>query len=213
VPDRPLADGAGSNEDADTPVIDIEPAMPELDAAAASHRLDELLARVAGGDRQAFESVYQLASGRLFAICLHVLRDRGDAEEVLQEVFTAVWNKAAQFDRAKAAAMTWLSMLARNRAIDRLRAAPPRALDDLSVAEELPDVAPQPAQVAEQASDHERLQDCLETLEPRRRSLIRLAFLEGASYEELARRIGSPLGSVKSWIRRGLGQLRVCLER
>lgn len=187
--------------------------MPELDAAAASHRLDELLDRVAGGDRQAFESVYQLASGRLFAICLHVLRDRGDAEEVLQEVFTAVWNKAAQFDRAKAAAMTWLSMLARNRAIDRLRAAPPRALDDLSVAEELPDVAPQPAQVAEQASDHERLQHCLDTLEPRRRSLIRLAFMEGASYEELARRIGSPLGSVKSWIRRGLGQLRVCLER
>ncbi|NYF36966.1 sigma-70 family RNA polymerase sigma factor [Stenotrophomonas sp. JAI102] len=189
--------------------------MPELDAAAtaASHRLDELLVRVAGGDRQAFESVYRLASGRLFAICLQVLRDRGDAEEVLQEVFTTVWHKAAQFDRAKAAAMTWLSMMARNRSIDRLRAAPPRALDDLSVAEELPDFAPQPAQVAEQASDHERLQDCLDTLEPRRRSLIRLAFLDGASYEELARRIGSPLGSVKSWIRRGLGQLRVCLER
>ncbi|HAI47146.1 MAG TPA: RNA polymerase subunit sigma, partial [Stenotrophomonas sp.] len=72
---------------------------------------------------------------------------------------------------------------------------------------------PQPAQVAEQASDRERLEDCLDTLEPRRRSLIRLAFLDGASYEELARRIGSPLGSVKSWIRRGLGQLRVCLER
>lgn len=189
--------------------------MPELDAAdtAASHRLDELLVRVAGGDRQAFESVYQLASGRLFAICLHVLRDRGDAEEVLQEVFTSVWHKAAQFDRAKAAAMTWLSMMARNRSIDRLRAAPPRALDDLSVAEEIPDFAPQPAQAAEQASDHARLHECLDTLEPRRRSLIRLAFLDGASYEELARRIGSPLGSVKSWIRRGLGQLRVCLEQ
>jgi len=109
--------------------------------------------------------------------------------------------------------MTWLSMMARNRSIDRLRAAPPRALDDLSVAEEIPDFAPQPAHAAEQASDHERLQDCLERLEPRRRSLIRLAFLDGASYEELSRRIGSPLGSVKSWIRRGLGQLRVCLER
>ncbi|MCC7633092.1 sigma-70 family RNA polymerase sigma factor [Stenotrophomonas rhizophila] len=189
--------------------------MPELDLAEtdASQRLDELLGRVATGDRQAFESVYQLASGRLFAICLHVLRDRGDAEEVLQDVFITVWNKAAQFDRAKAAAMTWLSMMARNRAIDRLRAAPPRALDDLSVAEEIADFAPQPAQAAEHASDRERLDLCLDTLEPRRRSLIRVAFLDGASYEELARRIGSPLGSVKSWIRRGLGQLRVCLER
>lgn len=189
--------------------------MPELELAdtGAARRLDDLLVRVASGDRQAFESVYQLASGRLFAICLHVLRDRSDAEEVLQDVFTSVWHKAAQFDRAKAAAMTWLSMMARNRAIDRLRAAPPRPLDDLSVADEIPDFAPQPAQVAEQASDRQRLDDCLDTLEPRRRSLIRLAFLEGASYEELARRIGSPLGSVKSWIRRGLGQLRVCLER
>ncbi|HAI45203.1 MAG TPA: RNA polymerase subunit sigma, partial [Stenotrophomonas sp.] len=86
--------------------------MPELDAAdpGAARHLDDLLGRVASGDRQAFESVYQLASGRLFAICLHVLRDRGDAEDVLQEVFTTVWHKAAQFDRAKAAAMTWLSM-------------------------------------------------------------------------------------------------------
>lgn len=189
--------------------------MPELDTAdtGASRRLDELLVQVATGDRQAFESVYQLASGRLFAICLHVLRDRGDAEDVLQDAFVTVWHKAAQFDRAKASAMTWLSMLARNRAIDRLRAAPPRALDDLSVAEEIPDFAPQPAQAAEHATDRERLDECLETLEPRRRSLIRLAFLDGASYEELARRIGAPLGSVKSWIRRGLGQLRVCLER
>lgn len=189
--------------------------MPELDTAdiSAAQRLDALLLRVASGDRDAFEAVYRLASGRLFAICLHVLRDRGDAEDVLQEVFASVWHKAAQFDRSKAAAMTWLSMMARNRAIDRLRAAPPRPLDDLSVADEVPDFAPQPAQVAEQHSDRERLDHCLDTLEPRRRSLIRLAFLDGASYEELARRIGSPLGSVKSWIRRGLGQLRVCLER
>ncbi|MEG2803126.1 sigma-70 family RNA polymerase sigma factor [Stenotrophomonas sp.] len=189
--------------------------MPELDPAdpGAARRLDALLEQVATGDRQAFEAVYQLASGRLFAICLHVLRDRGDAEEVLQDVFTTVWHKAAQFDRGKASAMTWLSMAARNRAIDRLRAAPPRPLEDIAVAEEIADFAPQPGQVAEQASDRERLDDCLDTLEPRRRSLIRLAFLDGASYEELARRIGSPLGSVKSWIRRGLGQLRVCLER
>lgn len=189
--------------------------MPELDTVdpRAAQRLDHLLVAVAQGDRQAFEAVYQLAAGRLFAICLHVLRDRGDAEEVLQDVFISVWHKAAQFDRSRAAAMTWLSMMARNRAIDRLRASPPRALEDADVAEELPDAAPQPAVAAEQASDRQRLQHCLDALEPRRRALIRLAFLDGASYDELARRIGSPLGSVKSWIRRGLGQLRVCLEQ
>jgi RNA polymerase sigma-70 factor (ECF subfamily) len=189
--------------------------MPELDASDtdAATRLGELLVRVAAGDRQAFESVYQLASGRLFAICLHLLRDRGDAEDVLQEVFTSVWKKAGQFDPAKASAMTWLSMTARNRAIDRLRAAPPRAMDDLSVIDDLPDADAQPPVAAEQASDRERLARCLDTLESKRRALIRAAFLDGSSYEELARRIGSPLGSVKSWIRRGLGQLRVCLEQ
>jgi len=189
--------------------------MPELHASdtAASARLDGLLVQVAEGDRHAFESVYQLASGRLFAICLHTLRDRRDAEEVLQDVFTTVWRKATQFDATRASAMTWLSMMARNRAIDRLRAAPPRAMDDLSVIDDLPDGDAQPPQAAEQSSDRARLAQCLETLESKRRALIRAAFLDGSSYEELARRIGSPLGSVKSWIRRGLGQLRVCLER
>ncbi|WP_312327030.1 sigma-70 family RNA polymerase sigma factor [Stenotrophomonas sp.] len=189
--------------------------MPELDASdtAAAARLNGLLVQVASGDRHAFEQVYQLASGRLFAICLQLLRDRNDAEDVLQEVFTSVWNKARQFDPAKASAMTWLSMTARHRAIDRLRAAPPRAMDDLSVIDDLPDGDAQPPQAAEQSSDRARLAQCLETLESKRRALIRAAFLDGSSYEELARRIGSPLGSVKSWIRRGLGQLRVCLER
>lgn len=189
--------------------------MPELDPADidAGTRLGALLRKVADGDRDAFEAVYQLASGRLFAICLHLLRDRGEAEDVLQEVFTSVWRKARQFDPGKASAMTWLSMTARNRAIDRLRAAPPRAMDDLSVIDDLPDGDAQPPQAAEHASDRERLARCLDALESKRRALIRAAFLDGASYEELARRIGSPLGSVKSWIRRGLGQLRVCLEQ
>ncbi|WP_426805896.1 sigma-70 family RNA polymerase sigma factor, partial [Stenotrophomonas sp. SrG] len=116
-------------------------------------------------------------------ICLHTLRDRRDADEVLQDVVTTVWRKAPQFDATRASAMTWLSLMARNRAIDRLRSAPPRPRDALSVAEEIPDFAPQPAQAAEHASDRARLDDCLDTLVPRRRSLIRSAFLHGASYD------------------------------
>lgn len=188
--------------------------MPQPDApdGADARRLDALLEQVATQDRDAFEALYQQAGGRLFAICLRLLRDRGEAEDVLQEVFVTVWHKASRFDPGKASAMTWLSMLARNRSIDRLRAAPPRALDDVSIAEELPDGDLQPAQLAERNDEDARLQDCMQTLEPRRRSLIRAAFLDGASHDELARRLATPLGTVKSWIRRGLTQLRVCLE-
>lgn len=188
--------------------------MPQLVAhdGADARRLDALLEQVAAHDRTAFEALYQQAAGRMLAICLRLLRDRGEAEDVLQEVFVTVWHKAPQFDRSKASAMTWLSMLARNRSIDRLRAAPPRALDDVSIAEAVADTDPQPAQLAETQDESARLQQCLQALEPQRRSLIRAAFLDGASHDELARRLATPLGTVKSWIRRGLAQLRVCLE-
>lgn len=183
-------------------------------APDATH-LNSLLLRVANSDQAAFEALYQATANRLFAICLRLLRDRGEAEDVLQEVFTTVWHKAGQFDAGKAAAMTWMGMIARNRAIDRLRAGPARmALESIEVPEDLAaDDDGQPQALAESASDRERLHDCLDTLEARRQALIRAAFFDGHSYEELARRIGSPLGSVKSWIRRGLGQLRMCLEQ
>jgi RNA polymerase sigma-70 factor (ECF subfamily) len=182
--------------------------------AADTPLLASALARVALGDRQAFEAVYRETSGRLFAICLRVLADRAEAEDVLQEVFTTVWHKAGQFDASRASATTWLGMIARNRAIDRLRAAPASQRHaPIELAEEIVDAAATPAIAAEATDDRNRLGECLGKLDARRRSLIRVAFFEGATYEELAARVGSPLGSVKSWIRRGLLQLRECLER
>jgi len=175
-------------------------------------RLDALLASVAEGDRTAFEALYREASSRLFGICLRLLSDRAEAEDVLQEVFVAIWNKAHQFDPARAGAAAWLSTIARNRAVDRLRASPARgALAPIDVAEDIPDGGASPLQTATAADDRARLDACMEQLEPRRRGLIRAAFFDGATYEELAERIASPLGSVKSWIRRGLLQLRGCL--
>lgn len=107
-------------------------------APDATH-LNSLLLRVANSDQAAFEALYQATANRLFAICLRLLRDRGEAEDVLQEVFTTVWHKAGQFDAGKAAAMTWMGMIARNRAIDRLRAGPARmALESIEVPEDLP---------------------------------------------------------------------------
>ena len=183
--------------------------IPQHDHGSA----EALLAQVAVGNRAAFETLYRDTSSRLFGICLRVLNQRAEAEEVLQEVYTSVWRKAGQFDATRASALSWLSMMARNKSIDRLRAMPARTTrTPIETADEIEDPGASPAQQAETLTDRARLEDCLEQLEPKRHSLIRAAFFDGATYEELAARIEAPLGSVKSWIRRGLMQLRSCLE-
>jgi len=174
--------------------------------------VEALLSQVALGNREAFETLYRGTSGQLFGICLRVLAERSEAEDALQDVFTTVWRKAAQFDAARASAITWLAMIARNKAIDRLRSMPARKVQtDIELVQELEDPGASPPQQAQTASDRAQLERCLEQLEPRRRALIRAAFFEGSTYEELARRLESPLGSIKSWIRRSLLQLRECL--
>lgn len=171
-----------------------------------------LLEAVASGDRGAFEDLYRACAPRLFGICLRVLPDRADAEDVLQEVFASVWHKAGQFDPARASASAWLGMIARYKAIDRLRAAPQRPQAPIDAASHAVDPGASPMQAAEGAEARAQLDLCLEQLDERRRGLIRTAFFDGTTYEELAARIGSPIGTVKSWIRRGLAQLKVCLE-
>ena len=179
----------------------------------ATASLEALLAQVALGNRAAFETLYRSTSDKLFGICLRVMNQRAEAEEVLQEVFTTVWHKATQFDAGKASAMSWLGTMARNKCIDRLRTLPLRtAFAPLELAAEVADPGPSPAQQTEMLTEGDRLARCLEELEPRRRSLIREAFFGGLTYEELAARVQAPLGSIKSWIRRGLLQLRACLE-
>ena len=181
--------------------------------AQESSHLDGLLRDVANGNRTAFESLYRATSSKLFGVCLRLLADRGEAEDVLQDVYTGLWHKAVQFDPGRASAMAWLATIARNKSIDRLRALPMRGKTaPIEVIDEMADPGPSPLQQAEATADRVRLADCMQQLDQRRRTLIRAAFFEGATYEELAARSGSPLGSVKSWIRRGLMQLRTCLE-
>lgn len=181
--------------------------------AAGDDAAAQLLGAIARGDRAAFERLYRDTSARLFGVCLRLLPERAEAEDVLQEVYATVWRKAGQFDAGRASAAVWLAMIARNKAIDRLRAMPALRRAPLELSEELADAAPTPAAQAERLDERERLRRCLDELDARRRDLIRTAFFEGCTYEELAQRSGSPLGSVKSWIRRGLIQLRACLER
>jgi len=184
-------------------------AMPETDATS----LEVLLVQVALGNRTAFASLYRGTASRLFGICLRVLAQRSEAEDALQDVYTAVWRKAAQFDPAKASATAWLAMIARNKAIDRLRAMPSQqGRASFELADNIEDPTASPAQAVQTAADRAQMEHCLQRLEPKRRSLIRAAFFDGLTYEELAARIGAPLGSIKSWIRRGLLQLRECLD-
>ena len=177
-------------------------------------QLASALARVAGGDRAALQSVYRSTSAKLFGVCLRILNDRSEAEDVLQEVYLTVWRKASSFDSGRASPITWLVAIARNRSIDRLRAtAGGRRMEAIEAAEEVRDPAPAASELVEAAQETTRLNLCLEQLEPRQLMAIRSAFLDGNTYEELAERMKVPLGTMKSWIRRGLLKLRDCLER
>jgi RNA polymerase sigma-70 factor (ECF subfamily) len=180
----------------------------------AQDPLRDLLVAVAGGDSAAFENLYRSTSAKLFGICLRVVKQRNEAEDVLQDVYTTIWRKANQYDAARASAITWLAMMARNKAIDRVRASGvERHSAPLDLADEIYDQSPGAHAIAEASDENKRLNACLGELEAQRRNLIRVAFFEGATYEELAARSGSPLGTVKSWIRRGLLRLKACLER
>ena len=181
-------------------------------ASADRAQLVRLLANVAQGDRHAFSVLYDQTSAKLYGVCLRLLSSEAEAQDALQDAYVTVWQKAARFDPAKASAITWLSVLTRNKAIDRLRRRP-IANDDLSAAAEVEDDRPSAFELVGKAQDAARLGQCLGELEDRSRTAIRSAFLDGATYPELAEREGVPLATMKSWIRRGLQRLRGCLER
>jgi RNA polymerase sigma-70 factor (ECF subfamily) len=138
-----------------------------LEPGIAPDAIAPLLARVADGQRDAFESLYRQTSHTLLGICLRVLRDRDEAEDVLQEVYVAVWSRAGQFDAGRARAMTWLGSIARNRAIDRVRARP-SALQHMDVdALELADEdAPTAAAGIDAARERAQLDECIAQLVP-----------------------------------------------
>jgi RNA polymerase sigma factor (sigma-70 family) len=185
-----------------------------MDADAARSQLAAALVRVAGGDRAALRIVYQDTAAKLFGVCLRILGDRAEAEHVLQEVFVTVWRKATSFDAGRASPITWLIAIARNRAIDRLRSsAMNRQSEPIETAHEVRDHAPGAMDQVLAAEEHARLRTCLGELEERQSTAVRQAFLDGVTYEQLAERMAVPLGTMKSWIRRGLLKLRTCLEQ
>jgi RNA polymerase sigma-70 factor, ECF subfamily len=169
-------------------------------------QLRDLLARVALQDRSAFRRLYDLAAPHLLGVALRILINRPLAEDALQDSFVQIWRNAKTYDAARALPGAWLTSIVRYRALDLLRRAP----RDVPV-DEVPEAAlgasPSPAE------GEPRLAPCLDELGLDHRRFVTLAFVEGYSHDELSRRFRTPLGTVKSWIRRGLQQLRECLER
>ena len=181
------------------------------DADAARQRLVEALVATGGEDRSAFRTLYRLTSAKLFGVCLRICGDRQAAEDVLSEVYLTIWKRAGAFEPGRASPISWLATIARNRAIDWRRAsgrAPPARV------EEIADLADERASAEETMLVDERaaqLHRCLDQLEQHQRDAIRTAFFDGLTYAELAERNSVPLGTMKSWVRRGLMRLKDCL--
>ena len=169
------------------------------------------LKRVADGDRAALQDVYRRTSAKLYGIALRIFPDGDDAEDVLQDAFINIWQKAGSFDPARASPITWLVALTRNRAIDRLRAKGKRVMAPLDLAAEIADDRPDAEQCLIAHEADARILACIETLAKDDATLIRTAFFDGATYADIADRAATPLGTVKSRIRRALMKLKACL--
>jgi len=191
--------------------LELVATAPPSGADAARQRLADALGRVAAGDRSAFHEVYQRTSAKLFGVCCRILGEGPEAEDALQEAYVNVWRRAERFDASRASPITWLAAIARNTAIDRLRARGNRTAAPIEEAFDLADDRPRADTLLEDAGEAQRLHGCLGELAGRDAGLIRTAFLEGATYPELAERAGEPLGTIKSRIRRALMKLRDCL--
>ena len=197
--------------------------MPEW--TERSHDLARLLARTGLGDRAAFATLYERTSAHLFAVVLRIQRDRAQAEDILQEVYVNVWRAASSFDAAQSQPLTWLTSIARNRAIDSLRRlqTQPRLRgaaasgdgaesEDDDVYDTVADDAPGPLELLSRAADARSLAACMDELAATQRQSLSLAFFQGLSHAEVATQMRQPLGTIKSWLRRSLATLKSCLD-
>lgn len=181
-------------------------------ADAMNDPVGALLIAVAAQDRAAFKSIYSDTSAKLMGVLLRILGTRAEAEDALQEVYTRVWLRAGRYDPTKGAGMTWLVALARNHAIDRIRARKPEQSDDDAVALVM-DTAPRAETRLIAAGEAKRVTRCFDMLEPDRAAAVRGAYLDGQSYQDLADHHGVPINTMRTWLRRSLQKLKECLEQ
>ncbi|MCV2891651.1 sigma-70 family RNA polymerase sigma factor [Lentibacter sp. XHP0401] len=176
--------------------------------------LENWIAQLPLGSRDAFDALYSATSAKLFGVILRVLNDRGEAEDVLQEVFVKIWHNAGRYQAGGYSPMTWLITIARNAAIDRLRKRQRREADMTGAIEDtLVDPRLGPEALAVNASGREQLVACMGELEAKRGEAVRRAYLQGETYAELAAHFDVPLNTMRTWLRRSLISLRECLTR
>jgi len=177
---------------------------------------DALLQRIAAGDEQALGALYDRWSPLVFSLCVHVLGDDDEAEEAVEETFWQAWRQAARYDITRGAVSTWLTTIARSRALDRLRAKRRRqedAMSDLSetkraAVEETARRGDDPASGAEVSERRALVRQALLALPPEQREVLELAYFRGLSQTEIAERTGQPLGTIKTRVRLAMEKLR-----
>lgn len=180
--------------------------------------VSELLARVGLRDAQAFEALYRRVAGRLMAVALRVMQDRAAAEDVLQEVFAALWNRADHAAPGQHCSLAWLCVVTRHRAIDLLRKRRPeeplhwRGEDGEELVHDVPADDASPIEQLLAREGDAQLAHCMGELEAEPRRALLLAFQDGLTHAEIARRMARPLGTVKAWTRRSLMRLKGCME-
>ena len=194
---------------ADNPLMQLQ----DLDA-----ELIALLNRVADHDEAAFKLLYDRSCSKLYGLALRVAGRREWAEDVLQEAFLQIWRAAADYRAHLSPPMAWMGLIVRSRALDLLRR---RSAERSQLTQELDEVlsdtlagdAPNPMDTTLASQQARALHQCLTRLENRQREVVSLAYLRDLSHSELAQQLRLPLGTVKTWIRRGLDQLRLCMSR
>ncbi|MDB5506182.1 MAG: sigma-70 family polymerase sigma factor [Devosia sp.] len=177
----------------------------------ATADISELISRCVLRDRAAFRTLYERTSAKLFGVTLRILKDRTEAEEALQEVYVKIWQRADRYVPGGYSPISWLVAVARNHALDVLRARKPQA-DDIDVALDIADSGLNPEQAAVASGEKSRIDRCLGELETQKAEAVRGAYLDGYSYEELAARYDVPLNTMRTWLRRSLIRLRECLS-
>jgi RNA polymerase sigma-70 factor, ECF subfamily len=189
--------------------------LPDADRNAM---LAGLLARTALADQAAFGELYRQTSAQLYAVALRILRDRAAAEEILQEAYVSVWHHAGSYRIERSQPQTWLATIVRNRCLDRLRRREPETVtltpdDDGDADLDLPADGPTPVDLLHASAIARSVRECVDALDGGQKQAIALAFYHGLTHAELASHLRQPLGTVKSWVRRGLERLKRCLDR
>ncbi len=174
--------------------------------------LVDLMDRVAARERDAFEDLYRATSAKLYGIVIGILVRRSLADEILQEVYARIWERAADFDSAKGSPIAWMAAVARNRALDEVRRANAAPVSALPEGFDVADDTEGPLEAMEGNDRLRALLSCLDRLDGEKREAVLLAYYRGCSREALSRRFGRPVPTIKTWLHRSLLQLRLCLR-